>query len=50
LGGDHTWNTEEGAVVIDVKDDTVLVTESLDPALTQQFRETVFGSASEKQR
>ncbi|HEX3104934.1 MAG TPA: hypothetical protein VHQ22_10820 [Terriglobales bacterium] len=50
LGGDHTWNTEEGAVVIDVKGDTILVTESLDPALTQQFREAVLGSATEKQR
>src|SRR5579872_419598 len=50
LGGDHTWNTEEGAVVIDVKGDTILVTESLEPALTQQFREAVLGSATEKQR
>ena len=50
LGGDHTWNTEEGAVVIDVKGDTILVTESLEPALTEQFREAVLGSAPEKQR
>src|SRR5579885_2456982 len=41
LGGDHTWSTEEGAVVIDVKDDTVLVTESLEPQITKQFREVV---------
>lgn len=44
LGGDHTWNTEEGAVVIDVKGDTVLVTESLDPALTEQFRHEVLAT------
>jgi hypothetical protein len=50
LGGDHTWNTEEGAVAIDVKGDTILVTESLEPALTQQFREAVLGSASEGSR
>ena len=50
LGGDHTWSTEEGAVVIDVKGDTILVTESLEPALTEQFREAVFGNAPEKQR
>ena len=50
LGGNHTWNTEEGAVVIDVKGDTILVTESLEPALTEQFREAVLGSAPEKQR
>jgi hypothetical protein len=49
LGGDHTWNTEEGAVVIDVKGDTILVTESLEATLTEQFREAVLGSASEKQ-
>src|SRR5947199_7850015 len=49
LGGDHTWNTEEGVVVIDVKGDTILVTESLEATLTEQFREAVLGSASEKQ-
>src|SRR5256885_2602790 len=49
LGGDHTWNTEDGAVVIDVKGDTILVTESLEAALTEQFREAVLGSALEKQ-
>ena len=46
LGGDHTWTTEEGAVVIDVKADTVLVTESLDPAITEQFRHAVFASTA----
>jgi hypothetical protein len=44
LGGDHTWNTEEGPVVIDVKGDTILVTESLEPALTDQFRREVLAS------
>jgi hypothetical protein len=43
LGGDHSWKTDEGAVVIDVKGDTVLVTESLDPAITNQFRQSVLG-------
>ena len=42
LSGDHTWNTEDGAVVIDVKSDTILITESLEPALTEQFRHAVF--------
>jgi hypothetical protein len=42
LGGDHTWTTEEGPVVIDVKGDTILVTESLQPQLTDQFRKAVF--------
>jgi hypothetical protein len=44
LGGDHTWNTEEGAVVIDVKNDTVLVTESLVPGITDEFRRTLLGT------
>jgi len=41
LSGDHTWTTEDGPVVLDVKGDTVLVTESLDPAITDQFRHAV---------
>jgi hypothetical protein len=41
LSGDHTWTTEEGAVVLDVKSDTVLVTESVDPAITDQLRHAV---------
>jgi hypothetical protein len=47
LGGDHTWNTEEGPVVIAVKGDTVLVTESLDPKITDQFRAAVLGGPAE---
>src|SRR5260370_26372827 len=41
LSGDHTWTTEEGPVVLNVKDDTLLVTESLDPAITEQSRHAV---------
>jgi hypothetical protein len=37
--------TEEGPVVIDVAGDTVLVTESLDPQVTDQLEATVFGTA-----
>ncbi len=48
LSGDHTWTTEEGAVVLDVKGDTVLVTESLDPAITDQFRYAVLGIPTAK--
>jgi len=44
LGGDHTWNTEDGAVVIDVKGDTVLITESLAPGITDEFRRAVLGT------
>jgi hypothetical protein len=44
LGGDHTWKTEDGQIVVDVKGDTVLVTESLDPAITDEFRSAVLGT------
>jgi hypothetical protein len=46
LGGDHTWKTEDGSVVIEVKGDTILVTESLEPALTDEFRHALFPSAA----
>jgi hypothetical protein len=46
LNGDYTWLTEDGAVVIAVKNDTVLVTESLAPAITEQFRHAVLGTTS----
>jgi hypothetical protein len=45
LGGDHTWKTSEGDVVIAVKGDTVLVTESLNSGITDQFRQVVFVSS-----
>jgi hypothetical protein len=35
LRGSHAWLTEEGAVVIDVRGDTVLISESLDEATTK---------------
>ena len=44
LSGDYTWLTEEGPVGIAIKNDTVLVTESLDPAITEQFRHAVLGT------
>jgi hypothetical protein len=45
LNGDHTWTTEEGPVVIDVKQDTVLVTESLDSNITDEFRHALLPSS-----
>ena len=47
LGGDHTWKTGEGDVVIAVKGDTVLITESLDAGITEQFRRAVFPSSAQ---
>ena len=49
LGGDHTWQTDEGSVVIEVKGDTILVSEGLDPAITAQFRAAVLGNAGTTQ-
>ena len=46
LTGDYTWQTEEGPVVIAVRNDTVLITESLDPAITEQFRKAVLWSGA----
>jgi len=47
LGGEHTWKTAEGDVVIDVKGDTVLVTESLNSGITDQFRQVVLVSSAQ---
>jgi hypothetical protein len=43
LLGRHAWNTEEGAVVIEEKGDTVLVSESLDAATTTTLEKETFG-------
>ncbi len=45
LTGTHTWLTEEGPVVIDVKDDSVLITESLDQPTTEQLEHELFERA-----
>src|SRR5262249_40231349 len=42
LTGRHSWLTEEGAVVIIARDDTVLVSESLDEPATKKLEEVVF--------
>jgi len=43
LQGRHAWATEEGVVVIEERGDTVLVSESLDPATTETLEKEVFG-------
>jgi hypothetical protein len=43
LNGDYIWRTGEGPVVMDVKGDTVLVTESLEGPVTNAFRRAVLG-------
>jgi hypothetical protein len=44
LTGTHTWLTEEGPVVIDVKGDGVLITESLDQPTTEHLEQELFGT------
>jgi hypothetical protein len=43
LQGRHAWNSDEGTIVIEQKGDTVLVSESLDPATTSALEGEVFG-------
>jgi hypothetical protein len=49
LSGSHQWTTEDGAIVIAVKGDTILVTESLDDGLTKQFQQAVLGGENRAQ-
>ena len=42
LSGRHIWQTEQGDVVIDVKNDTVVITESLDQATTAMLEQELF--------
>jgi len=42
LTGTHTWLTDSGPVVIQVKGDTVLITESLDQETTEAVEQGVF--------
>jgi hypothetical protein len=42
LKGRHVWTTEEGTVVIEQQGDTLLVSESLDPATTEALEKEVF--------
>jgi hypothetical protein len=43
LAGTHTWTTEEGPIMIAVQRDTVFITESMDPATTQQLEQELLG-------
>ncbi|MFZ0731966.1 MAG: hypothetical protein WAM79_06550 [Candidatus Sulfotelmatobacter sp.] len=46
LSGRHTWNTEEGPIVIDQEGDTVFVSESIDPGTDATLGKEVFPAAS----
>jgi hypothetical protein len=45
LTGKRTWLTEDGPVVINVQGDTVVITESLDHAVSDTLEQAVFGAA-----
>ena len=45
LTGDHTWLTEEGPVVIEVRDATVMISESLDPQASEEASKQLFAAA-----
>ncbi len=46
LKGRHSWNTDEGTIVIEEQGDTVLVSESLDAATTATLEKEVFPTAT----
>jgi hypothetical protein len=46
LRGRHTWLTDEGIVVIEVRGDQVLISESLDDETTKRVTADFFGNAS----
>jgi hypothetical protein len=46
LSGTHTFLTEEGPVTIAISGDTVLVSESLDPKVTDDLHRTLFADGS----
>jgi hypothetical protein len=47
LRGRHAWMTEEGAVVIDVRGDAVLISESLDEETTKRAEGDFFADAAQ---
>ena len=47
LRGRHAWMTEEGAVVIEVRGDEVMVSESFDDETTRNVERDFFGAAPE---
>lgn len=44
LNGRHAWNTDEGAVVIEQKNDLVFITESLDASTTETLEKETFAT------
>jgi hypothetical protein len=46
IQGRHTWNTEEGTIIIEQQGDTVFVSESLDPATNSTLEREIFAGAN----
>lgn len=49
LSGKHTWQTEEGAIVVAVQGTTMFVTESLDSPITEHLEQELLGVAAKTQ-
>lgn len=49
LSGSHTWKTDDGSIVLDVKGNSVLVSESLDAGITEAFRSAVFSDVAKSE-
>ncbi len=49
LSGSHTWKTGDGSIVLDVKGNTVLITESLDSSITEAFRNAVLSDSAKSE-
>jgi hypothetical protein len=49
LSGSHTWKTDDGAIVLEVKGNTVLVSEGLDAGRTENLRTAVFADTASTQ-
>ena len=49
LSGSHTWKTNDGSIVLDVKGNTVLITESLDSSITEAFRNAVLSDSAKSE-
>jgi len=49
LSGSHTWKTNDGSIVLDVKGNTVLIAESLDSSITEAFRKAVLSDSAKSE-
>lgn len=48
LNGRHSWNTEEGTIIVEHQGDTVFISESLDPNTNSSLEKEVFGTTAKE--